>query len=442
MLVEIIIILLLIVINGVFAMSEIAIVSSRKSKLEVEAEEGNTRAGEALKISESPHRFLSTVQVGITLIGILTGVFGGASISGELSSWLKNFEAIAPYSEGIAILIVVLLITYFSLVIGELVPKRIGLSDPEKIASLVASPMNLIAKITHPAVWLLLASTDLIIKIFGIKPSTDNAVTEEEIKALVQEATDVGEVEKAEQEIVERVFFLGDADVGSLMTPRMDIIALDIDEDFDVNKKIIIESIHTNFIVFSETIDNVVGVLNLKKLVPAALQSGNTTLKDLLSPALFIPEKTSAFKLLESMKKSRSHFAIAVSEHGSVTGVVTINDLFKALVGNLYNDNKEPEIVQREDGSYLVDGLISLDEFFRYFEIEDTDEIHKQGFFTLGGFVLYISKKIPGVAEKFSFRNLTLEIIDMDGTRVDKVLVKKDERIILSDQFSADSNIA
>lgn len=423
---DILILLGLILLNGLFSMSEIAVVSSRRSKLETDAEEGDKKAKLALEILKSPTRFLSTVQVGISLIGILTGVFSGATIAEKLSVYLKRYEAIAAYSEPLSLLIVVLAITYFTLVLGELVPKKIGLTNPEKIASATAPPMTLLSKITAPAVWLLTSSTEAIAKLLGIKPK-ENVITEEEIKAIVKEASEVGEVQKAEHDIVERVFFLGDSDVGSLMTNRKEVVALDINDDFETNKKIIYDSIHTNFPVYENELDNIIGILNVKTLVPALLKDEKRDLRDLLTTPLFVPETMKAFPLLENMKIHKTHFAIAVEEHGSIKGVITINDLFKALVGNLYNDNKEPEIVERTDGSFLVDGLISLDEFYRFFEIEDTEEIDVQGFFTLGGFVLYATKHIPQTGEVFSWRDLSFEIMDMDGARVDKVLVKRNE---------------
>lgn len=425
MLTEFIILLALIILNGIFSMSEIAIISSRKSKLEAESEEGNKNAEEVLKILESPTRFLSTVQVGITLIGILTGVFGGATLTDFLAEWLKQYQFVGEYSHGLALLIVVLLITYFTLVLGELVPKRIGLTNPEKIAGVIAFPMRFLELLASPAVWLLSHSTDAILKALGVQASKENVVTEEEIKALMKEASNVGEVEKEEHDIVERVFFLGDTEVGSLMTNRMDLVALDINEGIDENKKIIAESVYTNFPVYENDLDNVIGVLNIKHILTAWAENKSPDLKNLLEKPLFVPETMKAFKLMETMKGSKTHFAIAVDEHGSVKGVVTVNDLFQALVGNLYNDHRAPEIVERADGSFLVDGLISLDEFYRYFDIEDTEEIDSQGFFTLGGLVLYITKHIPSVAEKFTWKDLTFEIIDMDGARVDKILVTK-----------------
>jgi putative hemolysin len=425
MLTEFIILFALIILNGIFSMSEIAIISSRKSKLEAESEEGNKNAEEVLKILESPTRFLSTVQVGITLIGILTGVFGGATLTDFLAEWLNQYQFVGEYSHGLALMIVVLLITYFTLVLGELVPKRIGLTNPEKIASAIAFPMRFLELLASPAVWLLSNSTEAILKVFGVQASKESVVTEEEIKALMKEASDVGEVEKEEHDIVERVFFLGDTEVGSLMTNRMDLVALDINEPIEDNKKIIAESVYTNFPVYENELDNVIGVLNIKNILTSWAENKIPDLKNLLEKPLFVPETMKAFKLMETMKGSNTHFAIAVDEHGSVKGVVTVNDLFQALVGNLYNDHRAPEIVERADGSFLVDGLISLDEFYRYFDIEDTEEIDSQGFFTLGGLVLYITKHIPSVAEKFTWKDLTFEIIDMDGARVDKILVTK-----------------
>jgi putative hemolysin len=425
MVLEISIIFALIILNGVFSMSEIAIVSSRKSKLQLAAEEGDKGAKAALELADSPNKFLSTVQIGITLVGILTGVFGGASISKKLSLYFNSIDLFPGYSETVSVTIVVIGITYFTLIIGELLPKRIGLSNPEKIASVMSRPLNILSKIGAPAVWILSNSINLLAKLFRIKSAKENFVSEEEIRAMMDHASSTGEVEKDEREIVERVFFLGDADVGSIMTPRIDIIGLDLKEDLETNKQKIIDSIHTNFIVYEDEINNVVGILNLKKVIPYVLQKGEIDFKALITPALFVPDKSNALKLLDSMKKSHTHFAIATNEYGSVTGVVTTNDLFKALVGNLYTQDKAEEIIQRIDGSYLVDGMISLDEFYRFFEIEDTEEIDNQGFFTLGGLILYIAKHIPAPSEKFNWRSLEFEIMDMDGARVDKVLVKK-----------------
>ncbi|MFL5729641.1 MAG: hemolysin family protein [Cytophagaceae bacterium] len=423
MILEILIILGLIIINGIFSMSEIALVSSRKSRLEMQSEEGNKGAKAALDLANSPNKFLSTVQVGITLIGILTGVYGGAAIAERISVLLKNVPYAGAYSNTVSLLLVVVIITYLSLVIGELVPKRLGLHNPEKIASLVARPMNILTTITSPIIWILTVSTDITFKLFRIKPKEDSVVSEEEIRSLLSDAAEEGEVEKAEHDIVQRVFFLGDRNVGSLMTNAKDLVCIDINDDFETQKKIISESIHTNFPVYEDNPDNIIGVLNIKKLVPAIFKSGKFDLKPLLNKPLFVPEHMNAFKLLENLKASRTHIAIVLDQYGGVEGAVTINDLFKALVGDLYT-NTEKEIIKRTDGTWLADGLISYDEFLKYFEI-DEDTIEEHGFHTLAGFILFIANKLPVTGEKFNWNNFEFEIIDMDGNRIDKVLIRK-----------------
>lgn len=423
MVVEIIIILLLIIVNGIFSMSEIALVSSKKFKLESASEKGNKGAKVALDLSENPGKFLSTVQVGITLIGILTGVFGGASISRRLNDYFESSGIFGNYSETAAGLIVVFGITYVTLILGELLPKRIGMNSPEKIASAIAIPMTILAKIVKPLIWLLSASTDLFIKILQLKPQEDHFVTEEEIKAMLEEASDIGEVEKEEREMVERVFFLGDTDVGSLMSSRADVVSLDINEDLEVNKKIMAESIHTHFPVYENEYDNIIGILSLKTFSSSLLKKEDIDLRSMLIDALFVPVQMTAFKLLENMKSRNTHFAVAVDEYGSVKGVITTNDLVNVVIGDVYR-KEEAEIIKRQDESYLVDGLISLDEFFRYFEVEKTEEIEKEGFYTLGGLILYIFKRIPSSGEIIDWKNLHFEVLDMDGQRVDKVLVR------------------
>jgi putative hemolysin len=424
MLIEVIIIFLLIILNGIFSMSEMAVVSSKKFRLETEAEKGNRGAKKALDLTESPGRFLSTVQVGITLIGILTGVFGGASTADQITAYLIGAGLTQQAAKTVAVTLVVIGITYFSLIIGELVPKRLALHNPEKIASALARPMSFLAKLTSPLIWLLNSSSELFIKLLGIKPKDEDFVTEEEIRAMLEEASDAGEVEKEEREMVERVFFLGDTNVGSLMTSRHDMVCVDINDDLMENYQVMSESIHTHFPVFEDNQDNIIGVLSIKKLSSALMKGENVNLKGMLDKALFVPEQMTAFRLLENMKKYNTHFALAVDEYGTIKGLVTSNDLFKVLAGDIETEQEDGEIVEREDGTFLVDGLISLDEFFEYFEIEDTEEIEGKGFYTLGGFVLYITDHIPATAECFKWRQFEFEIVDMDGARVDKVLVK------------------
>jgi putative hemolysin len=424
MLTELLIILGLIILNGIFSMSEIALVSSRKSKLELEAANGDKNAKAALELANSPNRFLSTIQIGITLIGIITGVYGGASISEPLTAWLQEFSFIQPYAHSLSLILVVLIITYFSLIIGELVPKRLGLHNPEKISGIMVKPMNLLALLTAPLIWLLTVSTDLVFKLFRIKPSEDNVVSEEEIRALLTDAVEEGEVEKAEHDIVQRVFFLGDRNVASLMTNKLDLICLNINDDFEINKKIISESIHTNFPVYEGTTDNIIGVLNVKRLVPSVLRSGRFDIRSILNQPVFVPDTMNAFKLLEKLKESQTHIAIVMDQYGALEGAVTINDLFKALVGNLYTQN-ENKIIKREDGSWLADGLVSIDEFIDFFQIVQASEMKRNNLHTLGGFVMYVANKIPEEGEKFTWKQFIFEIMDMDGMRIDKVLINK-----------------
>lgn len=422
MLMESLIILALILLNGLFSMSEIALLSSKKFKLSNKAASGHKGAQQAVELSNHPGRFLSTIQIGITLIGILTGVYGGASIARSLEKILDDVPLLASNAMLISRIIIVITITFFTLVLGELFPKRLAMSAPEKIASLMAIPMRLLSKITQPAVWLLDKSTEALIYIFRIKTDKEDQVTEEEIRVMLQQAP---EVEKEEKEMVDRVFFLGDTDVGSLMTHRDDLVMLNIEDSHEKQKRLISESARTHFPVYEGNTDNIIGVLRLKDYIQEYLQDDQVDLRSLLSEPLFVLENTRAFKLLDRMKEARCYFAIAVNEFGHIMGVVTSNDLFKVMIGLLYRTGENLEIVKRSDNSYLVDGLISLDEFFRYFKIENTDDIEDKGFYTLGGMLLYLMGHIPETGEEVQWRHFTFEVVDMDGKRVDKVLVKE-----------------
>lgn len=426
---EIIIILALIIVNGIFSMSEIALVSSRKSALENAANKGDKKARIALELAESPNRFLSTVQVGITLIGILTGVFGGAEITDRLRQYFLQFPATAEYSRGIAVSIVVLLITFFSLVLGELVPKRIGLINSERIAKLMARPMRILSKVAAPIIRLLSVTTDLVIRIFNIKPSDDSKVTEEEIRALIAEGTSTGAIEEVEQDIVGRVFHLGDRRIGSLMTNRMDIVWLDLRDDFDTNRKKIIGNQYSAYPVCDEEIDRVAGILQVKTILEELADGKTFDLRQYLIPALFLPENVRAYKALEKFKEIRGRTGVVVDEYGSVQGLVTLNDLLEALITDVTEaaTDEEAEIIEREDGTWLADGLLSYDDFLRYFETEDMEE-ERGGFHTLAGFILDISKKIPQAGEIYHAGEFDFEIMDMDGNRIDKVLIKRKAR--------------
>jgi len=421
---EVIIILFLILLNGIFSMAEIAIVSSRKSRLESEAQKGDRNAKVALSLANDPNKFLSTVQVGITTIGVITGAFGGARLSENLAVWVNQFEPLRPYSHGIALSVIVISITFFSLVVGELVPKRIGMNFPESIARFMAIPMNMVSKLFLPFVWILSNTTDLILKLFRVKPSDEPVVTEEEIKSLVAQGTNMGIFEEVEQEIVDRVFTLSDRRVGSIMTNKLDIEWLDINDDFENIKETVLLAPYSHFPVCRDSLDDVIGVISTKQFLQTLLQNGTVDLPAISEKPLFIPQSMKAFRILEQFQQSGIRLAMVVDEFGTVQGLVTLKDFFEAIVGEIKPANEESlSIVEREDGTYLVDGLLSFDEFLQYFEISDVDPEDKAGFHTLGGLIFTIAHEIPKTGEKFWWHNLTFEIMDMDGNRIDKVLV-------------------
>lgn len=423
---EVVIILVLILLNGIFSMSEIAMVSARKARLEHLANKGDEKAKAALKLASNPDIFLSTVQIGITLIGILTGIYSGEKIKGDLVLMLNNVETIRPYSSGIATAIIVIAITYLSLVLGELVPKRIGLARPEAIAKTMAGPMNFLSKLTFPFIWLLSASTNTIVRIFQLKPA-DALVTEEEIKAIINEGTNSGAIEETEQEIIERVFYLGDRNITSLMTHRTDIVWLDIDETAESYKEKIYGSVHSVYPVCEGQIDAVKGIISIKDLYTHV--NSNTPLKDIIKKPLFVPENNSAYQVLEKFKVTQIHAAFIVDEYGTFLGMITLNDILEAIVGDMPETGQgdDYEMTKREDGSYLVDGQIPFYDFLSEFDKEDWMAEFEQEFDTLAGFILHHLEHIPHVGEKFGWRGFTFEIVDMDAHRIDKVLVDTPE---------------
>ena len=421
---EVFIILLLIFVNGIFSMAEIAIVSSRKSRLEGAAQKGDKQAQVALDLANNPNKFLSTVQVGITLIGIVTGVFGGASLAEPLQAQLAHIESLKPYSEAVAFSAIIVAITFVSLVIGELVPKRLGMRNPEGIARAMAIPMNAISKLFSPVVWLLSGSTNLLLKLFRVKDSGEPSVTEEEIKSLVAQGTNMGIFEEVEQEIMDRVFMLSDRRVGSIMTNKLDIEWIDLSDDFEITKQAVLHAPYSHFPVCEDSLDNVLGIISTKHFLQTLLQNGTVDLLSIAEKPLFIPETTKAFKVLEQFKQSKIRIAMVVDEFGTIQGLVALKDLFEAMVGELEQPTDEDYgVVPREDGTYLVDGLISFEEFLQYFEISDVDPEERTGFHTLGGLIFSIANEIPKTGEKFRWSNLDLEVVDMDGNRIDKVLV-------------------
>ena len=418
----IIIILFLILLNGVFSMSEIALISARKNRLETAAKKGNLNAKAALELANSPNKFLSTVQIGITLIGILTGIYSGEEITTDVQNYVAQFGLFTPYANTIAVVIVVVILTFFSLVLGELVPKRIGLTYPETIAKTFAVPMKIISKITAPFIWLLTVSTEFILDVFQIKPSADGKVTEEEIKAIIKEGAEGGEVQEIEQDIVERVFHIGDRKVNSLMTHRKAVDYLSIDDSIQELKAKVLHDLHSFYPVCNSNLDDIIGVVSLKDLF-TYFEKEAINLKSITKEPVYLIEYTSAYKALEIFKKSKVHYAFIVDEHGVFQGIITLNDILEALVGDASDFYEEEfQLVAREDGTWLVDGHYSLHDFLLYFDMDE--HVNDYEVTTVGGFIITELGNIPKQGQKLSWNRLEFEIIDMDGVKIDKILIK------------------
>lgn len=434
---EILVIFLLLILNGIFAMSELALVSSRKVRLQQKAEEGDKSAQTALEMAESPNRFLSTVQIGITLVGIMAGALGGAALAGPLAAELAKIKWLAPYAGGVSFAIVVLVTAYFTLVIGELIPKRLALNNPEKIAIKVARPMRFLSRITSPLVNLLSASTDLGLRLLGITPGNEPPVTEEEIKVLMEQGTLVGVFEAAEQDMIEGVFRLSDRYIDAIMTPRTEIEWLDMEESLDEILADIMNSNHSRFPVGIGTLDNVQGVLRAKDFFESLHHAKPFEIQDLLEPPLFVPDSMSVLKVLGMIKEAGVEEALVLDEYGGLLGMVTLHDMLKAIVGEIpgQGDENEPQAVRRDDGSWLLDGLLDIIELKEILEIDELPDEDRIGYQTLGGFFMSQLGSIPAAGSSFEWNGVHFEIMDMDGRRVDKVLVKKippqDEGIII-----------
>lgn len=425
---EVLLILLLIIANGVFAMSELAVVSSRKVRLQQKANEGNEAAHVALELANNPDRFLSTVQIGITLIGILAGAFGGATIAEQIGAALDRVPSLVPYGEAIGLAVVVIAITFFSLIIGELVPKRLALNNAERIALFVARPMRFLSRAATPFVALLSFSTSLVFKLFRIKPSTDPPITEEEIKVLIEQGTQAGIFEETEQELVERVFRLGDRRINVLMSPRREILWLDIESPEEQIFAEITTSHFSRFPVCQKVIDNVIGFVKAKEYLAGKLINPTSTLKDYLKEPLFVPETDTAFHVLELFKSKQTHLALVIDEFGAMQGLVTTNDFLEAITGEAAHfDPADAPIVERSDGSWLVDASLPIDEFAEFFAVKLAGA-EKGDFQTLAGLILAQIGHIPAVAETVEFNDLRFEILDLDGRRIDKVLVSYVEK--------------
>ncbi|MBX2930835.1 MAG: HlyC/CorC family transporter [Chitinophagaceae bacterium] len=421
---EVLIIVGLICLNGLFSMAEIALVSSRKAKLESQANKGDAEAKAALELANHPDSFLSTVQIGITLIGILTGIFSGEKIKTQVVIWLQQFDSLQPYSDKLATALVVVIITYLTLVLGELLPKRIGLSNPESIAKIIATPMKFISRITFPFIWLLNKSTNALTKLFKIQ-SNHSQVTEDEIKAIINEGTEQGAIEEAEQEIIERVFRLGDRNITSLMTHRSDIIWLDINKTIEELKDKFSENIYSVYPVCDGNIDNIKGSVSVKDLF---LNSAKTPIASLLKQPLYVPENNTAYQVLEKFKETKIHHCYIVNEYGSLEGMITLNDILEAIVGDIPEINEDDyEIISRTDGSLLADAQIPFVDFLHKVGKEDWINDEEYDFDTLAGFVLHHTQEIPSTGDTLQWRGFEFEIVDMDKHRIDKILITKKE---------------
>ena len=419
---EILIIFFLILLNGVFSMSEIALISARKNRLETAAKKGNKNAQIALDLANAPNKFLSTVQIGITLIGILTGIYSGDKITHDVEAFVMGFQVLKPFAPSIAVGIVVVILTFFSLVLGELLPKRIGLNHPESIAKAVAWPMKIISIITAPFIWLLTHSTEFLLKVLQIKPTADGKVTEEEIKAIIKEGTEIGEVQEIEQDIVERVFHIGDRKINSLMTHRKSVVMLPLDSNKEQVKEFMLKELHSIYPVYKENHDDIVGVVNLKSIF-ANIDAADFNLPEIMTEAPFMMEQTTAYKALEEFKKTGIHYAFVSDEYGVFQGIITLNDILEALVGDASDFYKEDfQLVEREDGTWLVDGHYSLHDFLTYFELDEL--INDYEVTTVSGLIMTELSHIPKQGEKLIWQKFELEVIDMDGVKIDKVMVK------------------
>ncbi len=424
--IQIVIILVLIVANGFLSMAEIAVVSARRARLQQRAEEGDLGARVALELANAPSRFLSTTQIGITLVGILSGAFGGAVIAEQLAPSLNRLDWIAPHGSAVSLTIVVLVITYLSLIIGELVPKQIALHHAEPISAAIAPFMRTLSWLGAPLVHLLSLSTQGTLRVIGIKPSAETSVTEDEIKQMIEQGTQEGVFEPTEQEMVERVFRLSDRTASALMTPRPEVVWLDPSEPAEeIQKKIAADS-HTHYPVAEGQVDHIIGFVNSKDLLSQNLSCRPIELRSVLRPALFIPESMSAFDVLERLKQKRTHVAFVIDEHGGFQGLVTTSDILEAIVGDIPmpDETGEADIIRREDGSWLVDGKVLADELKELLQVNELPFEDENLYQTLGGLVMAFLGRIPSSGDHFDWIGFRFEVMDMDGHRVDKVLIR------------------
>jgi putative hemolysin len=415
--------LFLVLVTGLFVMSETALITARKTRLEIASKRGNAGAKAALELTNSPNKFLSTTQIGITLISIIIGAVGGEEYAEKIAPHLEPY--LGHYGLPVSKVLNVLFIGYITIAFGEMIPKRIGMSKPEALSQFVAIPMTWVAMVMRPFVWLLSLSTDVSMRVLGIKKD-ESKVTEEEIKAIIDEGATAGTIEEIEQDIVERVFHLGDKKVGTLMTNRGEVVWLDINETLEVNLQKVQTQNHAVYPVCEDEMDNVKGIVNVKDILALMLKKQTFDLLSLVRKVNYFPESMSAYTALEKFKESRIHQGLVVDEYGAFVGIITINDVFDALVGDISQDDGKIsyDLIQRDDGSWLIDGQYPWDDFLNEFDIDD-DSHNREGFHTISGFLLHILEALPHTGEIVKWNNFDFEVMDMDGMRIDKILIKK-----------------
>lgn len=425
MLVQVLILLAFIALNGLFAMAELAIVSSRRIRLKQMADKGSLGARAALKLMEEPTRFLSTVQIGITLIGVLAGVYSGANFAGPLEAWLSTIPLLAEYAETIAYVIVVVGVTYLSLIVGELVPKRWALGHPEAVAAALAPPMQWVARASAPLVWLLQRSTDLVLRLLGQGRSARHGVTEDDIRALIAEGAREGVFHREEHRMIEGVLKLADRNVRSVMIPRGDILWIDVEDSRETVWNAVRGSGHSRYLVCRGELDELVGVATVTELLDWARDPAGRDLAQRTVAPLVVQESTTVLRLLELFREAAVHLAVVVDEHGSIEGIATSTDVLQAIAGELpeSGDSDTPEAVKRADDSWLLDGRLTIDEAQRL--LERSDMAAGDDYTTIAGFVLAQLGRLPSTADSFDWKDLRFEVVDMDGRRIDKLLVQR-----------------
>lgn len=427
--IEILIILLLVLLNGVFSLSEMSVVSSRKVRLQQRANEGDAGAFNALRLAESPNVFLSTIQIGITLIGVLSGAVGGVGISKSLAGWFDNAPILEPYATSLGVGVVVISITFLTLILGELVPKRVALHNPERIASMIAAPMSLVSRVFSPVVYAMSATTDLVLRMIGVKPNLDPPITEEEIQVLIDQGTQAGVFDAAEQDMVQGVFSLSDRRIFSLMTPRSEIAWLDVHDTPEEIRQKIEDSPFSRFPVCEDSLDTIIGIIEARDLLLESLHGNPLQLKRNIQLPVYIPETARASRVLELFKSQDAELMLVIDEFGSVQGLVTVFDIIEEIVGDI---DPRPQATQRQDGSWLLDGMLEVEDFKEIFNLRhlpDEDEYE-----TLSGFVMLNLGRVPQATDRFEWNGLIFEVMDMDGKRVDKVLVTIVPKVIGSDE--------